>query len=502
MQELPIATGFYEDPSKPIAAQECTNFIPQVPQTQALSQAQLIGTPGIDDFANTQSSSNRGFHEMAGIAYSVNGTSLFRANSDGTTTNLGTVAGAGSVSIDDNGIELCIVVPSSTAYIYTVAGGLQAITDTDFTTTLGPSEMVVEKDGYFIHYNNNSAASLRPVFFISNLNAGLVYDALDYEDNTGFDQITGIHVNRNLLYVSGKNSKAPYQNIGGEGFPFSQIVGGVIQKGCRAKFSLIDFDNTFVSVAGGKNERPAIWRFSGASSQKISTSAIDYALQNLSEDEISRIFTTVYAEDGNYFVNFHTKDRVFTYDATASALMGASTWHERKSKDSDGRAVKWRVNGIIEAYGKTLVSDSQDGRIGALNKDTYTEYGEYITRTVTSIPFHAQNERVRVSAIELTCESGVGLEEKKKSAFPLRFPYVFGEDDLIDGVDPTVLMQFSDDSGYSWSNGSRRKLGKEGEHKKRQRWRRQGQFTRSRIYKFSISEPVKATIIKLTADFK
>jgi len=502
MQELPIATGFYEDPKRPIAAQECTNFIPQVPQTQAISGAQLISTPGIINFANASDSSSRGFHEMDGIAYSINGTVLYRINEDGTTTNLGTITGTGRVSIDDNGFQMCIVVPSTTAYIYSVSGGLQTITDTDFTTTLGPSEHVVEKDGYFIHYNNNSAASLRPVFFISNLNDGLTYDALDFEDNTGFDNITGTHVNRNLLYVSGKKAMAPYQNVGGEGFPFSQIVGGVIQKGSRAKYSMVDFDNTFVAVAGGHNERPAIWRFSGASSQKISTSAIDYILQNQTDAEIEEMFSTVYAEDGSYFVSFHMKDSVFTYDATTSALRGASTWHERKSKDSEGRAVKWRVNGIVEAYGKTLVSDSQDARIGALNKDTFTEYGEYVTRVVTTIPFHGQNERVRVSAIELSCLAGVGLEEKKKSDFPLQFPYTFGDDDLIDGVDPVVLMQFSDDGGYTYSNGTSRRLGKQGEHKKRQRWRRQGQFTNSRIYKFSISEPVDGAIMKLTADFK
>jgi len=502
MQELPIATGFYEDPKKPIAAQECTNFIPQVPQTQAWSSAQLISTPGIDSFANVSDSSCRGFHEMEDIAYSVNGTTLYRINEDGSTTSLGTITGTGRVSMDDNGVELCIIVPSSVGYIYSVAGGLVTITDTDFNTTLGPSEHVVEKDGYFVHYNNNSAASLRPVFFISNLNNGLAYDALDFDDGHGFDEITGIHDNRNLLYVSGKKSMSPYQNVGGDGFPFLYVSGSVIQKGNRAKHSMTDFDNTFVSVAGGKNERPAIWRFSGASSQKISTSAIDYAMQNLTDNETKEIFTTVYAEDGNYFVSFHMKGRVFTYDATSSALRGSPTWHERKSKDSEGRAVAWRVNAIVTAYGKTLVSDSQDGRIGALNKDTYTEYGEYVTRVVTTIPFHNQNERVKVSTIELTCLSGVGLEEKQKSAFPLQFPYVFGDDDLIDGVDPVVLMQFSDDGGYNFSNGTARKLGRQGEYKKRQRWRRQGQFSNSRIYKFIFSEPVDAGIIKLAADFR
>jgi len=503
MPELPIATGFYEDASKPIAAQECSNWIPQVPQTTALSQAQLIGTPGIDTFATTGSDSCRGSHVMGGIAYAVNGQSFYRVNRDGSTDNLGTIAGAGRVSIDDNGVQICIVVPLVAGYIYTVAGGLVQITDTNYTNTLGPSEQVVHKDGYFIHYKNVNNASNKPIFFVSNLNDGLTYDALDFGTaEVDPDLITGLHVNRNQLYVGGTITNEPFQNIGGSGFPFQRIAGGVIQKGISAKFSLVDFDNTFVGIGGGENEQAAIWRFTGASAVKISTAAIDKVLQESTDEEIAGIYATVYAEGGGYFVNFHFKNRTFTYDAAASALSGSPRWHERKSKDAEGRAIAWRVNGIIDAYGKTLVTDSQDGRIGALNRDTYTEYGEIVSRIVSTSPFHGQGRRVRVSQIELTTESGVGLGEKQKDTFPIKFPYVFGDDSLIDGVDPHIMMQFSDDGGKSWSNGVSRRLGKEGEYKRRQKWRRRGSFDRFRIYRFIMSDPVKPVIIKLEADFR
>lgn len=502
MQELPIATGFYEDASKPIASQQCVNWIPQIPQTQALSGAQLIGTPGIDSFATTNTSSCRGSHEMAGVAYTVNGSEFFRINRDRTSTLLGTITGTGRVSIDDNGVQICIVVPGAAGYIYSVSGGLVQITDTNFTNTLGPSQQVVHKDGYFIHYNNINNASNKPIFFISNLLDGLTYNALDFGTaEVDPDLITGLHVNRNQLYVGGSRTIEPFQNIGGSGFPFQRIAGGVIQKGVSAKFSLADFDNTFVSIGGGKNEAPAIWRFAGASATKISTPAIDNILQQSTDDEISNIYSTVYSENGGYFVSFHFKNRCFTYDAAASALSGRPVWHERQSKDAEGRAIAWRVNGVIDAYGKTLVTDSQDGRIGVLNRNTYTEYGENITRVVTTIPFHAQGRRVKVSRIELTCESGVGLGEKQKDVFPIVFPYVFGDDSLIDGVDPKIMMQFSDD-GKNFSNGVSRRLGKEGEYNLRQKWRRQGQIPRFRVYKFTHSEPVKPVIIKLEADFR
>ena len=167
MAQIPIATGFYEDAARPISRQECTNWIPQVPQTNAQSEAQLIHTPGITEFADTGQDAARGEHEVAGTAFTVNGNDLFRINEDGTTDNLGVISGAGAVSIADNGVQMCIVVPGGLAYIYTATGGLVTITDTDFTLTLGPSQQVVYIDGYFIHFNNDAPASSQPIFFNS-----------------------------------------------------------------------------------------------------------------------------------------------------------------------------------------------------------------------------------------------------------------------------------------------------------------------------------------------
>ena len=474
--ELPIATGFYEDASKPIAAQECANWIPQIPDTNALSQAQLITTPGISLHTNTGNKSARGEHEMGGLAYTVNGTTLFRINSDGTNTSLGSIVGSGKVSIADNGTQMCIVVPSSTGYIYTVAGGLVTISDTDFTTSLGPSQQVVFKDGYFIHFNNTSAASSQAIFFISNLNDGLVYDPLDFGTaEIDPDAITNLHVNRNQLYVGGRVTNEPFQNIGGDGFPFQRIPGAVVQKGIRAKFSVVDFDNSFVFVGGGENEAPAIWRFTGGGANKISTAAIENIIQQSTEDEVSNIFASVYAENGGFFVNFHLASRTFTYNAATQS------WHERKSKDSFGQVTNWRVSGIVTAYGKTLVTDNQSGNVGVLDRDVFTEYGVTINRVVSTMPFQAQGKPVDFSDMELTCESGTAN--------------ITGA-----GSDPHISRSFSDDGGFTFGNETARSLGKQGEYKMRQIWKREGQSERFRVYRFIHDEPIKASIIKLEAN--
>jgi hypothetical protein len=482
MPEFPIAGGFYVDASKPISSQECINWIPQVPQTNALSAAQLITTPGITQFATAGITPARGSHVMNGIAYIITNTTLYSINSDGTTTSKGTIIGITKVSIADNGVQMCIVVPGSTAYIFTVAGGLTTITDSDFTTTLGPSQQVVFVDGYFVHFNNASAASTSPIFFVSNLKDGTAYDALDFGTaEADPDDITGIHVSRNQLYIGGGQTIEPFANVGGAGFPFQRISGGVVPKGVKAKFSMIEFDDSYAFVGGGLNEQPSVWKFTGSSGQKISTAAIDNIILSLSDTDQDDIFCTVYGEYGGFFLNVHIKDRVLTFDSAASALSGGPVWHERKSKNKFGQAVVWRVNGIIKAYGKTLVTDNQDGRIGEMDRDTYTEYGTSINRVFSTIPFHAEGERVTVAEMELTCESGTATATGA-------------------GSDPHITRSYSDNGGLQFGNETSRSLGKQGEYNKRQIWRREGQLNRFRVFRFIHDEPIKASVIKLDAD--
>ena len=147
-QQLEIATGFYTSDSLPLCAQRCINWIPVIPQAEALNQRALFDAPGLTLFS-TVTGANRGGQEMKEIAYFVNGTSLFSVSSTGVSTNLGTIEGYGRVSLANNGQYLVIVVPNGKAYAYdNVSSALAEITDVDFTARTASA--VVYKDGYFV----------------------------------------------------------------------------------------------------------------------------------------------------------------------------------------------------------------------------------------------------------------------------------------------------------------------------------------------------------------
>lgn len=478
---LPVANGFYVSDSLPLSAQECTNLYPSIQEAPALNQEVLLGTPGIRQLATTGQINqiNRGAHVLGDILYFVNGTTLWRLNRTVTAgvasysvEAVGTVPGVGRVSMADNGTQLCILVPgtTSTGYIFTAdPDTLTTITDPDFKAN-GEPQHVVFIDGYFAFTTDTKK------FIVSALNDGLSYNALDFGSAEADPDITVAPiVFNNQLFVAGTETIEGYQNIGGAEFPF-QRTGLYIPKGVSAPFSIVNTSSTFMWVGGGKNESPSIWALAGNNAEKVSTIPIDTILHRLTPDELSSVFAYAYAQRGAFFVCFVLPNTVLCYDLTSRR------WHERKSRivSSNGsvQTIRFRANSLVSAYGINIVGDSVDGRIGELDADTYTEYGNPIIRRFATQPFHAQGASFCLPSIELTVESGVGN---------------------IDQKEPEIRMERSTD-GKTWSDARPRKIGSVGQYDKRAIWRRNGRAARFEVLRFSMSDPVKFVIIGLYAD--
>jgi len=473
---LPLGFSFYQSESLPFSAQRCINWIPTVAESAALNTRALFQPLGLKQFVDTGLGANRGAQVMKDIPYFVNGNSLVSVSSTGTVTNHGTITGSGRVSLANNGQYLVIVVPGGRAYAYdNVADTLNQITDVDFRT----SDTVVFKDGYFVFSSSDGT-----VFFNSALNDPFSYDALDFGSaEINPDRINALHVNHNELFVCGSETIELFQNVGGAGFPFQRIPGANIQKGVHAKFSLVEFDNSFCFVGGGLNERSAIWKVTGSSSaQKISTDAIDKEIQKFTREEIESSFAVTYAAHGQFLALFtfessRIPSRTFVYNATASTLMQQRVWFELQTGVTDNR---FRVQNIANAYGKLLVGDSVSGIIGELDSDTLDYYGDEIFRQSTSKPFDQNGLPIFAGEFEATFQGGVGLTTGQ-------------------GSEPVVRLDRSDDGGRTFGSETSRTIGKIGEYGQRSIWRRQGRFPVSRVVRLTITDKVRANLIRLAA---
>lgn len=474
MVPMQITDGFYQSRAMPLSDEVCVNWYPieNKLSTGEVLSVSLLGTPGLEQLAisGVLNQVNRGAWTFEGKPYFVNGTGLYRLESNLTTlTSLGTITGTGRVSIADNGTQMLILVPGSTGYIFTTGpDNLATITDGDFDANGNPQN-VVFMDGYFVLSTDTKK------FIVSALNDGTSYNALDFgsaEYNP--DAIVAVFRHKSSLIVFGTETGEVFSNIGGSAFPFQRQQGFILSKGLIARDSIAVTGDSFMYIGNGRDEGPSVWGFTGSTVAKISTPAIDELLETeLENGVLTDVFAYSYSHDGSYFIAWSLADTTIVYD------QNNGRWHERKS-DVGGTMTSWRPNSLISAYGLLLAGDSIDGRIGKCDIDILTEYGETIERTVSARAFQNQGVPFTVPFIELTMESGVG-----NAASP----------------DPQVRMDRSKD-GKTWSDERPRSVGKVGEYNRRIAWRQNGRASRSEVFRFKYAEPCRAVITKAEADVR
>ena len=320
--------------------------------------------------------------------------------------------------------------------------------------------------------------------FVSNLNQPLTFDALDFGSAEGDpDRIITQIVDHDELSIIGAKTTEVFRNIGGADFPLQIIPGAFTQKGAHTKYGVVKFDNTYMFVGGGENELTAIWRQSSSSSAvKISTDAIDNAIQKFTKDEIANAFTMTFSKKGQFFAIFSfNSDRIpgktFVYNGTASVLAGLSVWFELQTGMTDA---PWRVNAIVKAYGKLLCGDAIDGRIGELVENVYTEYGDSVLRQAALSPMSSNGMKIFAGELEADFEAGIGLTTGQ-------------------GSNPVAMMEFSDDGGRNFKGPFKRAIGKIGEFGHETVWNRQGRFPNARTIRFTVTDPVNANLIRIAA---
>lgn len=479
---LPIANGFYRSESLPVSAQDCVNFYPVVLEAPGLNQEILFGCPGIELLGTSGAESsdlNRGSIKLGDVPYFVNGNALYRQNADLSIDEIGEIEGSGRVSMASNGTQIMIIAsglneyPYVKGYTFTDDGGdfLGEIVDDDFYANGNPTH-VRFVDGYFL------ATTDTKKFIISDLNDGSTWNALDVGTAESDPDIVMVpEILNNQPYIFGTETAEAFSNqpVGAD-FPFVR-TGTFLDKGTKAPWSVIKTQSRIYFVGGGKGESHSVYEYGGGSeATKISTEGIDSILQRLTDDELADIFAWSYAQKGFFFVGFTLPSTTIVYETRTGR------WHERKSfvtfQDGTTSYTRWRVNSIVQAYGKLIVGDMVDGRLGSLDIDIYDEYGANIRRRAATQPFQNNMVSFRIPHLELTMESGVGN---------------------ADDPDPMVTMSRST-NGRTWTDPRARSIGAIGEYGRRQIWRRLGRASRFELFAFEVTAKVKVVIIQLTAE--
>ncbi len=461
--QIQWAINSYQARALPLSAQQIVNLYAEAAPKDAKSPVVLYGAPGIKAFAASVGDGPiRDCHDFAGTLFTVSGNTVYSVDSAGTATSIGTInTSTGPVSMSHNQATTAelIIVDGTDGWLYDATNGLVEITDTDFFA----ADVVDFQDQYFILVRKDTGQ-----FFLSNLNAGATYTATDIANAEGDpDNLISLISNHRELWLFGKNTTEVWYNSGASDFPFNRFEGAFLERGCAAAFSVAEDFNTVFWLA----EDQIVYRAVGYTPERISHHGIEEAIRKY--NTISDAEAFIYTMGGHkfYVLTFPTEKATWVYDITTGL------WHERESFGLG----RWRASCYVNIYGKHLVGDFQDGKIGELDLDTYDEYGSTMQGIATGPPVYDDRQRIFHRRFELDVEAGVGLTSGQ-------------------GSDPQVWLEWSDDGGHTFSaRKSFRSMGKIGVYGQRLRWLCLGQ-ARQRIYKLTTSDPVKRSFVAAHLD--
>lgn len=431
--------------------------------------ASLVCTPGLLLKNTLGVGPIRGLHFSSdNVLYAVSANKIYKLDSSFASTEIGTLlTSTGPVSLADNGIAL-MFVDGLYGYGHVLGSGTIAqITDPDFKA----ADQVAYQDGYFI-FNESGTGR----FFISGLNS-IDFDGLDIASAEGNpDNIIALLSDHRDLWLFGTQSTEVFFNSGNADFPFERIQGAFVEHGCAAAFSVAKMNNSVLWLGRDDKGNGIVYMAKGYQPQRISTHAVEFAIRGYAN--ISDAIAFTYQENGHHFyvLNFPSSQTTWVFD-TATNM-----WHERVFTN-EGLFERHRANFHTFAFDKHIVGDYANGKIYQLSSVVYKDDTAFITRQRVAPHVSSGMNRVFYNSLQLDMEVGTGL------------------DGITQGTDPQAMLQFSDDGGHSWSNEKWSSFGKIGRRTQRAIWRKLG-YSRDRVFRITVTDPVKVAIIGAEIDLQ
>lgn len=407
------------------------------------------------------------------FAYVVSGNILFKVATDGTWMIIPISIAAGRLTMARNGKlpypEIAICVDGLAYLIQTDLEGdgdtFQLITDPD----LPAPNSVEEVGGYFVYTTKEG------LIHISALNDGASYDALDFDaaDVKPDGILVSKRISEGRLLVFGAESVETWRHTGDADFPLERDIGATLEYGTHSPDSIAKVKGYLLFV----DSFGVVQLVTPGGMREISTQSVHDAISEVAKGSIQG---TAYSIKGQHFYSISTAQWTWKYNLTTGL------WHEAKSYGLD----RWRGGVSFIFNNKTLVCDYNDSRIYELSADYYKEDADPLIMELITPDQQAFPNRYLCDAMYFDVLTGVGQQTTETHNY-----------------EPQMMVQYSDDSGHTWSNERAIKIGRIGQKQKRVRGHRWGLCeTGARCWRFKIAadvakgiKQVKATVRALAA---
>lgn len=454
---VPLIGPTYTNRSVQVGNQHTQNFY--IEANQQGEAAALMPFPGLTLFATAGSSQARGMAIYNDSLYTVNGNLLYKIALNGTVSTVGTIAGGGNVVMVSDGTSLIIATGFSKPYRYdgtTLTQGTDAdLPDSATVTHMNQRVIYDQADGI-------AFADLDDPLVVNSANVLLT--------NTRADSLQAVVSFKQQIFAFGTDTIEPSYFTGTGTPPYARVNNGVQEIGTSSPYSIAT-NKDFIYFLGTDRR---VYRMQGFNSQSIDNPAIGQALQEYSD--VSDAYGRCMSFDGQnwYLLSFPTANRTWLFNE------GSGLWTSLAYGTDDSQHL---IHDYAYIYDKHLVTDRRNGNIYELGFNTFTDNGDVIQRQRVT-----QNIDSRI----LGGEPGKMLYMNR-----LELEFETGVSEVTS--EATIIMQYSDDDGRSWSQEQWASIGTQGDYTKRVQWFGFERFYK-RKFRFTMTDPVKWVFIRLIAD--
>lgn len=351
------------------------------------------------------------------------------------TTNEGTVAGSGPVSIAGN----------ETGVLISAGGSLYSFDGTTFATVFFPDSAnvikVIEGSSRFIAIRENSG---RFYFTPALAQTFAGSDFLTAESEA--DQLLDGLALDDQLVVFGKETVEFWPNTGSADTPFVPLQGRVYERGIKATGCATKLGSSFAWVTD--QNQVCIQDENNI----ISNAGLE---KRISESSSVRLFS--FFLEGKEFLCLRIDGETQGYN------LRTGTWTKFFS---DGQ-----TNFIPQCFAGGVFGSATDGKTLAFGSG-HSDLGGTMKRLFRA-GFPVNGGGVAVDRLALRCDPG-------------STPFLSG-----DYADPTIEMRYSKDKGKTWSLWIPESLGTQGEYREEVSWRALGNFRQpGGLFEFRLTDPV------------
>jgi hypothetical protein len=323
----------------------------------------LYSHDGVDLLANGQGI-DRGaiFNERMGRHFRVSGQKLIEVVGS-TAVVLGDIPGSDLVSMDYS-FNTLMVIASGRMFLYS-GTALTEVTDPDLGRPIAGWWI----DGYYMltdgeniyHTDITNESSIDPLKFATS-------------EISPDPTIGGGRTQDNLAIVFNRYTTEYFVNDANEQFAFSRLNQKAVSVGIVGTHCWCEMDGDIYILGGSKGSQVSLMLLGAGQAIAVSTRTVDKIIARYTESQLSLCKIEPRIEHGDQLIYVHLPDETLCFNNSIAQKFGlTSAWSFLRSGQNEWRC----INGVRDPLqNKWVYGDKIDGRIGALNREIASQYGD------------------------------------------------------------------------------------------------------------------------------